>query len=250
MAQVHKWLNRVLRTGYETDLRGTTRHTWYDQTTLRFISHAHDLKLQALDAMKNATGPSGQSRGFSYYTASAARVSAYCAGQPLMRVVPAWWAGRTAGSKATDCLARGQTRLEGGGRGKGSSATSGAVHTRQSTTKWVRGLCAPTDYGGRCNTDVQGAWAMPAGKHAMRACVEHCAGCANCRVVSFSAKNRGCSWYQYCALDALLVDDLGDLGASWAQPFTTATNPGDVSDCQTTRVKHDTLWTLEPRRGQ
>ena len=71
------------------------------------------------------------------------------------------------------------------------------------------GVCRATDYGGDCEHDDLGAWQLDG---PLGVCVGMCACCARCRFVSFSAKNKDCSWYASC----------DSFETSWAEPAGTS----------------------------
>jgi hypothetical protein len=77
-------------------------------------------------------------------------------------------------------------------------------------TEMLRGLCAVTSEMGHCATSHLGFW--DTAKHSIgdvHECAAMCNRCRQCRYVSFSAKNRDCSWYRACELDALVQGSAG-----------------------------------------
>jgi len=74
-----------------------------------------------------------------------------------------------------------------------------------------RGYCEPA-FNGDCESDSKGAWTLAA-REPFSACYARCMACANCNFVSFSAKERDCSWYSECDTDGLHTD--GPVGSTF-----------------------------------
>ena len=56
------------------------------------------------------------------------------------------------------------------------------------------GVCAPTVLGGDCRSGDSGAWAVAD----LTSCVHHCEHCERCNYISFSKREKDCSWFQAC----------------------------------------------------
>ena len=61
------------------------------------------------------------------------------------------------------------------------------------------GFCGPTNYKRECATGPSGAFKLTS----LSACKAQCQLCDACNFISFSAKNRDCSWYKTCDLSSL-----------------------------------------------
>ena len=55
-------------------------------------------------------------------------------------------------------------------------------------------------YFSDCERAEYGAWQTPT---TLRECVNACQGCARCNYISFSARNRDCSWFHNCSFSEL-----------------------------------------------
>lgn len=91
-------------------------------------------------------------------------------------------------------------QLEGRRRSSGTShkpTTTGRPPTTSVLTSMGIGFCNITRYeeGGRCaHDDAQGSWRA----ESLTACASHCTRCSQCRYISFSSKERDCSWFGDC----------------------------------------------------
>ena len=67
------------------------------------------------------------------------------------------------------------------------------------TSRSHTGFCGPTNYKRECATGPSGAFKLTS----LSACKGQCQLCDACNFISFSAKNRDCSWYETCDLSSL-----------------------------------------------
>mmetsp|Transcript_34596 Transcript_34596/g.73876 ORF Transcript_34596/g.73876 Transcript_34596/m.73876 type:complete len:203 (+) Transcript_34596:117-725(+) len=70
------------------------------------------------------------------------------------------------------------------------------------------GVCGTAKYGQSCTKSSRGAWPLPANATgswaaALFQCTHMCKGCANCHYISFSNRNRDCSWFNSCRINEL-----------------------------------------------
>ena len=80
------------------------------------------------------------------------------------------------------------------------------------------GFCGATGYGRACDIHHgKGAWAADS----ERDCLMQCAACGRCRYISFSAKNRDCSWFYACNRMDNLEVKRGDLPVAVWTSYTT-----------------------------
>ena len=85
--------------------------------------------------------------------------------------------------------------------------------------KWLAraqpGHCGTTAYGeGSCTSGSRGSWKLSAlgtetWVSAAAECLEHCAQCARCHVISVSVRHRDCSWYAACPATTTGARELG-----------------------------------------
>ena len=75
--------------------------------------------------------------------------------------------------------------------------------------EWRVGSCGQTEFSSRqdtCQVDRKGAWHVSVRGDPLvgaQRCAARCRRCQNCRYVSFSVKERDCSWYAECSMDKL-----------------------------------------------
>ena len=89
-------------------------------------------------------------------------------------------------------------------KGEGEKLLQGTSH----------GHCGFGTSGADCNTEDSGSWQFNRTeaknwKVAQAACARRCNACARCQFVSYSLKERDCSWFAMCNMENLkfLVQD-------------------------------------------
>jgi hypothetical protein len=100
-----------------------------------------------------------------------------------------------------------------------------------STANWHQGYCGTTDFGGRCESDPNGAWRLSDASSANWSvaedtCARLCQSCRRCMYISVSLEHHDCSWFADCDLHALESSVTGFRsryqGASWKLPYSLA----------------------------